>query len=121
MIIQTRPLSPQEIEAKAIAAGHVPAGTTLTRKDVQDFVDKALKPAPVQNVVVSVPASTLRTKAFKRLEEEGIVKKIGRPPTGAAKKAVTIRLDQDVAKALEAREDWRSEVNSVLRSHLGLI
>jgi len=46
--------------------------------------------------------------------------KLGRPPTGKAKKAVTIRLDQDVAAALETRDDWRSEVNAVLRKHLGL-
>lgn len=58
----------------------------------------------------------------ERIERHGaaIVYKKGRPSTGTAKPAITIRLDQDIVVALQSREDWRSEVNDVLRRHLGL-
>lgn len=86
---------------------------SVTKSDPEPIkvyaVTKREEPAEARAVVVKYVVEDLHPSAKK-----------GRPVTGNAKKAVTIRLDQDVVKALESREDWRSEVNALLRRHLGL-
>jgi uncharacterized protein (DUF4415 family) len=72
--------------------------------------EKVHSPAKVRIPAIKDPLDQMDDEAPKK----------GRPSTGKAKKAVTFRLDQDVAAALEARKDWRAEVNTVLRKHLGL-
>ena len=89
-----------------VATATLPKGSTVTPEALESAVIRAhqrgaLTDAEAIGASIAIP-------------------KRGRPPTGAAKKAVTVRLDKDVAEALESREDWRSEVNAVLRKHLGL-
>ena len=113
MVIEFKPKSDPVVIAT------LPPGK-VTRETVQKAIDEHFAAKPMPPIKLEVPASVMRTKAFKALEAEGIVRKVGRPATGKAKKALTIRLDQDVATALESREDWRNEVNTLLRKHLGL-
>src|ERR1044071_1548685 len=43
----------------------------------------------------------------------------GRPPLGAPKKLVSLRLDQDVIESFRAGgPGWQSRINAVLRKHL---
>lgn len=102
MAIAFKPASEAEKAKGVIATGVIPANTLLT-KDVlsealDDFLTRDIR--EMAPIVITIPR--------------------GRPSTGKAKKAVTIRLDQDVIATLQSREDWRSEVNNLLRRHLGL-
>jgi uncharacterized protein (DUF4415 family) len=71
-------------------------------------------PKPITSPPAGAKSQTISTVA------RSAISKKGRPATGNAKKAITIRLDQDVIEALEARENWRIEVNALLRSYLKL-
>lgn len=121
MAIEFRKATPDESRRGTIAVADIPKGAKVTREDLNAAVAKLMEPAPLGSVTIPVSASVAKSKVVKQLEADGNVKVLGRPPTGAAKKAVTIRLDQDVVKALGTREGWRSEINAVLRRHLGLL
>ena len=47
------------------------------------------------------------------------VRRMGRPPLAHPKEKITIRLDQDVIKALRAMgKGWQTKVNRLLREHV---
>lgn len=97
----------------------LPAGTKVTHKVVQKAIDEHFAPKPIPPVEISAPTNITRTKAFKAIEAEGIVRKVGRPPSG--KIVTTLRLDPDVIDALKAGGNgWQARANSLLRSALGL-
>lgn len=121
MVIEFKPAAPAEKAKGIIATAPVKAGTVINPAELREAVAKLTEPKPLGTVTIPVSASVAKSNLFKQFEAEGIVTVRGRPSTGNAKKAVTIRLDQDVVKALKNREDWRSEVNALLRSHLGLL
>lgn len=78
------------------------------------------KSEPARMAAKFVPRSEPAVKKVVAVYVDHDAPKKGRPSTGKAKKALTIRIDQDVAAALESREDWRNDVNTLLRKHLGL-
>jgi uncharacterized protein (DUF4415 family) len=85
-------------------------------------------PSPVKRIIASTGPKTVAMSVadptdWREPPDTGFVTispKKGRPSTGKAKKAVTVRLDADVVERLEKIEDWRSIVNTVLRTHLKL-
>lgn len=118
MAIKFGPATSAEKAKGIIATAQIPAGTTLTPEVVHQAVEEHIHPkfAPVE---ITVPARVTRTKAFKTLEAEGIVRKVGRPPSG--KIVTTMRLDPDVIEALKAQGDgWQARANALLRTALGL-
>lgn len=106
MVIRIRQATPEELSRGVIAKADIPKQTKLIPRLLGEAISDAHKRGALSEAeAIGVSATPSRK---------------GRPSTGKAKKAVTIRLDPDIVAALEGREDWRNEVNALLRSHLRL-
>lgn len=95
------------------------AGTKLTPEKVRDLVQEAVAVQPAGPVELTVHESVIESAAFKKAEEAGIVRKVGRPSSG--KVVTTLRLDPEVIAALKAAgPGWQARANELLRNALKL-
>jgi uncharacterized protein (DUF4415 family) len=91
-----------EAKRETLLEKPLPPKTIVTPEILKQAVEEVFPPIkPVGEIVVKIPK--------------------GRPATGQAKVPITLRLDQDVVAALQARGvDWRLFANEVLRKALNL-